>query len=88
MYPGETPIQFLNKIQKVAYELNPFIVGVAERLQERQIEVGKFIPVISLDLPPKPVDIAENKESRKDYCRRAAEVMNVNAQAFGRSCHT
>ena len=85
---GETPIQFLNKIQKVAYELNPFIVGVAERLQERQIEVGKFIPVISLDLPPKPVDIAENKESRKDYCRRAAEVMNVNAQAFGRSCRT
>ena len=28
---GETPINFLNKIQKVAYTLNPFIVDVAKR---------------------------------------------------------
>jgi len=50
--------------------------------------VGKFVPIIELPLPPKPVDIAENKESRKDYRRRAAEVMNINAQAFQRSCRT
>ena len=85
---GETPIKFLNKIQKVAYRINPFIVEVAEELERRQIEVGKFVPIIELPLPPKPVDIAENKESRKDYRRRAAEVMNINAQAFQRSCRT
>jgi len=85
---GETPIKFLNKIQKVAYRINPFIVEVAEELERRQIEVGKFIPIIELPLPPKPVDIAENKDSRKDYRRRAAEVMNINAQAFQRSCRT
>ena len=43
---GEQPVEFLNKIQKVAYTLNPFIVNVAETLQERQIQFGKFIPII------------------------------------------
>ena len=85
---GETPINFLNHIQKVAYTLNPFIVNVAETLQEKGIEVGKFIPVVEHPLPPKPVDIADNAESRKDYRRRAAEVMNINAQQFNRSCRT
>ena len=85
---GETPINFLNKIQKVAYTLNPFIVGVAETLLERGIQVGKFIPIVELPLPPKPYDIAENKEARHDYNRRAAEVHNTNAQAFQRSCRT
>ena len=85
---GETPINFLNKIQKVGYTLNTFIVDVAETLQERGIEVGKFIPVVDIPLPPKPVDIADNAESRKDYRRRAAEVCNINAQAFQKSCRT
>ena len=85
---GETPINFLNKIQKVGYTLNTFIVDVAETFQERGIEVGKFIPVVEVPLPPKPVDIADNAESRKDYRRRAAEVCNINAQAFQKSCRT
>jgi DNA-directed RNA polymerase len=85
---GETPIDFLNKIQKVGYTLNTFIVDVAETFQERGIEVGKFIPVVEIPLPPKPVDIADNAESRKDYRRRAAEVCNINAQAFVKSCRT
>ena len=85
---GETPLQFLNKIQKVAYRLNPTVVAVAEELQKRGRSVGKFIPLTSYDLPPKPVDIAENYDSRKDYRRRAAEVMNKNAQAFKKSCRT
>ena len=85
---GETPIAFLNKIQKVAYKLNPFTVTVAETLLEKGIEVGKFVPICELPLPPKPVDIETNRESRKDYRRRAAEVMNINAQAYGRSCRT
>ena len=85
---GETPINFLNKIQKVGYTLNTFVVDVAETLQERGVEVGKFIPVVYIPLPPKPVDIAENAESRKDYRRRAAEVCNINANAFQKSCRT
>ena len=85
---GELPINFLNHIQRISFELNGFIVDVARTLQERGIAVGKFIPVVETPLPPKPVDIADNAESRKDYRRRAAEVMNVNAQQFKRSCRT
>ena len=85
---GEQPIAFLNKIQKVAYTLNQFNVQVAETLQKRQISVGKFLPIVNHELPPKPVDIADNKESRKEYRRQAAETMNLNAQEFKRSCRT
>ena len=85
---GETPLAFLNHIQKVAYTLNPFILDVAETLQKRGISVGKFLPIIDHPLPPKPVDIADNKESRKAYRRAAAEVRNRNAQEFKRSCRT
>ena len=85
---GETPLAFLNKIQKVAYQLNPFTVKVADTLQQRGISVGKFLPIIDYDLPPKPADIAENKDSRKAYRRQAAEVMNKRAAEFKRSCRT
>ena len=85
---GETPVAFLNHIQQTSFTINKFIVDVAKTLQQRGIAVGKFVPVIEMPLPPKPVDIADNKISRKDYRRRAAEVMNTNAQAFKRSCRT
>ena len=85
---GETPYKFLNKIQKTAYRLNPFIVDVAEQLDQRGIQVGKFIPIIEVPLPPKPVDIAEDYDSRKAYRRKAAEVNNINSQAFRRNCRT
>ena len=85
---GEQPVEFLNRIQKVAYTLNPFIVGVAKTLQERQIQIGKFIPIVELPLPPKPPDIADNAEARHDWRRRATEVCNINKQAFKKSCRT
>jgi len=85
---GEVPLEFLNKIQKVAYRLNPFTVSVAEELQERRISVGKFLPIVEYDLPPKPYNIATDKDARKAYRRAAAEVMNKRAHEFRRSCRT
>ena len=85
---GEKPIAFLNKIQKVGYRLNPFIVNVAEMLYERGVSVGKFIPIIEMPIPPKPVDIADNKDSRKAYCRGRAEAENYNHNAPKRACRT
>ena len=85
---GERPFEFLNKIQKVAYTLNPFVVEVAEILQRKGRSVGKFQPICNHDLPPKPYDIAENAESRKAYRRIAAEVLNRQAQEFKKSCRT
>ena len=85
---GDKIYEFLNRLQKVAYKVNPFTYGVAQRLQERGIQVGKFIPIYEVPKPPKPVDIAENYESRKDYRRRTAEAMNQQAQVFRKSCRT
>ena len=85
---GEIPLTFLNKIQKVAYRLNPFTIKVAETLQQQEIAIGKFLPIIHYELPPKPVDIENNKESRKAYRRAATEVMNKRAAEFKRSCRT
>jgi DNA-directed RNA polymerase len=85
---GNTPLLFLNKLQKVAYTLNPFVVEVAETLLERGYKVGKFLPIVELPLPNKPWDIADNEEARKGYRRAAAEVMNENAASFKRSCRT
>tara|TARA_R100001594_G_scaffold90105_1_gene124589 strand:+ start:156 stop:2495 length:2340 start_codon:yes stop_codon:yes gene_type:complete len=85
---GERPFAFLNKVQKVALTLNPFSVKVAEILQGKGRSVGKFQPIVHHDLPPKPVDIAENAESRKKYRREKAEVLNRQAQEFKKSCRT
>jgi len=85
---GEKPLEFLNKIQKVPYCLNQFIVSVAEKLEELERPVGKFLPVVNYPLPPKPVDIAENAEARKAYRREAAEVLNRQANEFRKSCRT
>jgi len=85
---GEKPLEFLNRIQKVSYCLNPFIVGVAEKLDELERPVGKFLPIVHYPLPPKPVDIAENEEARKSYRREAAEVRNRQANEFRKSCRT
>ena len=85
---GETPLTALNKIQKVAYALNPFTLDVAEHLMEKGMEVGKFIPIVDYELPVKPVDIDTNDDVRQDYRRRAAEVYNKRADSFRRSCRT
>ena len=85
---GETPIDFLNKIQKVAFTLNPFTVQVAEELERLGREVGKFLPVVQHELPPKPVDIAENREARKAYNRAATHVQDLQHQEHTKSCRT
>ena len=85
---GEKPLEFLNRIQKVSYCLNPFIVKVAEELEEKGIAIGKFLPIIQHELPPKPVDIEENEVARKAYKKAATEVRNKQANEFKKSCRT
>ena len=85
---GEKPIEFLNRIQKVGYRLNPFVIDVAKHFEKQGTSIGKFIPIVEIPLPPKPVDIADNKDARKAYRRAAAKVMNKNANSFRRNCRT
>ena len=85
---GENPLAALNKIQKVAYTLNPFTLGVAKILMEKGRDVKKFIPIVDYPLPVKPPDIDTNKEARQSYKRECAEVYNKRADSFRRSCRT
>ena len=89
---GTIPVQYLNKIQRTAYRLNPFTVEVAEILYERGVKVGKkpkFIPSTAVEeLPSKPPGHCRECRSRKDYCRRTAEVHNRNRALIRKSCRT
>merc|ERR1712146_227247 len=77
-----------NKIQKVSYKLNPFIVKVAKELEERGISVGKFRPVIQHEVPPKPFDIDTNEESKRKW-KTAAKIAREQQKAEVRkSCRT
>ncbi len=78
---GEIPLAFLNKIQKIAYRCNPFIVEVAETLQNKGISVGKFLPIIHYDLPPKPV-AAEFKRSCRTRMTMEAVQRFKNRERF------
>jgi DNA-directed RNA polymerase len=87
---GETPLAFLNHLQKVAYRINPFILEVANRLEEDsyKIEGAKFIPEDRRELPLKPHDIATNKEARFNYRKEAAAVYDFNSTSLKRSIRT
>ena len=84
---GEIPYEFINKIQKVSYTLNPFIVGVAKELEERGISVGKFRPVIQHEIPPKPPEEA-SKEVWKSWKKEATIARNLQAAEVRKSCRT
>jgi len=85
---GKTTYQFLNQIQKVKYRLSDFVVGVAKELEEKEIEVGKFRPVINHPIPPKPADFDTNKDSKKQWKKDAAISHNKNANEWRISCRT
>jgi len=85
---GKNTYNFLNKIQKVKYKLNPFITEVAKELEEREIEVGKFRPVINHTIPPKPADFDTNKDSKKAWKKEVSIAHNKNANEWRISCRT
>ena len=72
----ERIFEYLNQIQRTGYKVNPFVAEIAQVLYDKGITVGKFIPCWKEEAPPKPVDIADNDESRKTYRRAKAEWHN------------
>jgi len=87
---GETPIQFLNHLQRVAYRINQFTFNVATTLEEKgvKIESGKFIPEDIRPIPPKPHDIDTNKESLRHWRVEASKVHDYNSTALKRCIRT
>lgn len=89
---GEKPFEFLNKIQKVAYRVNPFVLEVAEALYDKGVKVGKtpkFIPPTSTeDLPPKPVDIDTNPDSLDAWKKLCKPIHDRNNLLVKKSVRT
>jgi DNA-directed RNA polymerase len=85
---GETPLKFLNKLQKVRYRVNTHVLEVARHFRDKGIKVGKFIPLCEAFKPPKPPDIAENADARQAWKREMAEAYNADRYNFKRSVRT
>jgi DNA-directed RNA polymerase len=85
----DCPLEFLNRLQKVAYRINPFIYGVARQLEERGYKLEKFKPLSAAALwpmPTPPPDIEENSEARFKYRRERTDAENAK-KAYERSLH-
>jgi DNA-directed RNA polymerase len=85
----EIPLEFLNRLQKVAYRINPFIYGVARQLEERGYKLEKFKPLSAAALwpmPTPPPDIEENQEARFQYRKERTEAENAK-KLYERSLH-
>jgi len=83
----ELPYEFINSLQSVKYKLNNFIVKVAEELEEREIEVGKFKPIVNHPIQPKPHEDA-SKEAWTEWKRAKTKAMNKQAAEVRKSCRT
>ena len=83
---GEIPYEFINKIQKVSYKLNPVHSGVAKELEERGISVGKFRPVIQHEIPPKPPEEASKKYGRVG--KKKQQYLETCRAEVRKSCRT
>jgi DNA-directed RNA polymerase len=84
---GEITYEFINKIQKVSYKLNPFIVKVAKELEERGISVGKFRPVMQHEVPPKPPNM-DDPEAKRKWKTEAKIARELQAAEVRKSCRT
>ena len=85
---GGKPVKFLNQIQEVGYKVNTFILDIAESLYKRKISVGKFIPIIEIEEPTKPLDIDTNEEAKKFWKKESTNAHNKNSRALRKACRT
>ena len=54
VYDLGVPVRFINTLQKVAYQVNQGVLGVALQLQEARVSVGSFRQSAPLPIPHKP----------------------------------
>jgi len=85
---GETPMNFLNKLQRVKYCVNQHVLHIADKMRLRGRIIGKFIPISPSTKLPRPVDADENQESNLAWRRAMAEAHNSDRINFKRSVRT
>ena len=85
---GDTPLAFINKLQKVKYRVNSHVLKTAEYLKEKERVVGKFIPISPAFKPPRPPDAEEDAKKNLLWRRAMAEAHTADRINFKRSVRT
>lgn len=85
----DTPaLAMLNRLQKVAYRVNPFILEVMNAAQERRLSIGKFRAEDPLPPPPKPEWETATEEEKIAYRRERTDIEDKNATVEQRNYRT
>ena len=85
----DTALAFVNRLQKVKYKINPFILEVAQVLNDRGYLLGKFKPLsfaTHWQHPTPPPDIDTNADARFQWRKAKTESENNKAK-YMRSMH-
>ena len=74
----------VNAMQSTAFKINNYILGVMAEAWDRGLAIGGMPPIKNLEVPNKPLDIKENKESRRQWKKEAVIVHTENARMFSK----
>lgn len=76
----------VNAIQNTPWRINDKVLAVAMQAWDMGVQRPKLKipPREQEDMPPKPVDIAENEESRREWRKKAARVYERNVRVKSR----
>jgi len=69
----------INLLQDTQFKINNKVLDVAKSIWDKGLTVGKIPAKYNLDVPPKPHDIADNKQARIDWSRRKKAICEYNA---------
>lgn len=70
----------VNRVQETAWAVNTKVLEVMQQVWDSGIVVSGFPARTDIPLPPKPNNIATDKESRREWKRAASKVYGKNAQ--------
>lgn len=75
----------MNTMQETQWEVNGRVLDTARALKASGRTVGKLVTLEGLtDFPPKPADLDDNEQARKDWRKRASEHYKARAKTRGR----
>ncbi len=76
----EMPVvyQAINAVQNTPWRVNEAILVVMQQIWDEGLDLAAVPSREDLPLPPKPHDIAENKEARVEWKRKASKVHEAN----------
>jgi DNA-directed RNA polymerase len=70
----------VNAAQKTAWSVNPFILTALEMAWDKDHSIGGIPQKFDSPIPPKPFDIEENEEARKEWRKEAAIAHEENRE--------